>query len=93
MILFYIVNHLQLNPIVNVFRFIQEQVRAVQALNPLERGVFLFTRQILGNRRARIAFAVYAGALHLLVLVTLYESYGGGAGAVRVPEPPAKIWS
>jgi homeobox protein cut-like len=72
-------------------------VRAVQALNPVERGVFLLTRQILGNRRARIAFAIYAGALHLLVLVTLYECSsfggGGGGGAIRVSEPPAKAWS
>jgi len=72
----------------------REQVRAVQALNPVERGVFLLTRQILGNRRTRIAFAIYAGVLHLLVLVTLYEcsSFGRGGG-MRVSNPPSNAWS
>jgi homeobox protein cut-like len=59
----------------------------------VERGVFILTRQILGNRRARVAFAVYAGALHLLVLVTLYEcsSFGTG-GTTKVAEPPIGVW-
>ncbi|KAF8307009.1 hypothetical protein DL93DRAFT_2119954 [Clavulina sp. PMI_390] len=72
----------------------REQVRAVQALNPLERGVFILTRQILGNRRARIAFAVYAAALHLLVVVTLYEcsSFGGGGIAGSPVSKPGGVW-
>ncbi|KAG8985697.1 hypothetical protein FRB90_004505 [Tulasnella sp. 427] len=60
----------------------REAARAVQALNPLERGVFVITRQILGNRRARMAFIFYALVLHFLVLMT---SYGC---ATSSPVPP-----
>lgn len=69
---------------------IQEAARAEQALDPIERAVFLVTRTILGNRRARIAFAAYAGALHLLVLITLYEcsSFASGGGTTKVDPPP-----
>lgn len=51
----------------------QEATRAYQALNPVERVVLSLTRAILGNRRARTLFIIYAAALHLLVMVTLYE--------------------
>ncbi|KIO32240.1 hypothetical protein M407DRAFT_18809 [Tulasnella calospora MUT 4182] len=60
----------------------REAARAVQALNPLERGVFVITRQILGNRRARLAFIIYALTLHLLILMT---SYGCASSS---PVPP-----
>jgi len=68
----------------------REAARAEQALDPIERAVFLVTRTILGNRRARIAFAAYAGALHLLVLITLYEcsSFASGGGTTKVDPPP-----
>jgi len=41
----------------------QEAQRAIQALNPLERAVFALTRAIIGNKRARSAFILYAGSL------------------------------
>ncbi|KAF8331111.1 CASP C terminal-domain-containing protein [Cantharellus anzutake] len=68
----------------------REAARAEQALDPIERAVFLVTRTILGNRRARMAFAAYAGALHLLVLITLYEcsSFASGGGTTKVNPPP-----
>ncbi|KAG8927470.1 hypothetical protein FRC01_007453 [Tulasnella sp. 417] len=59
----------------------REAARAVQALNPLERGVFVITRQILGNRRARLAFIFYALTLHILILMTSY----GCASSSPVP--------
>lgn len=69
----------------------QEAARAYANLNPLERGVFVLTRAILGNRRARGAFIGYAIALHVLVVYTLYEcaqgSPGGGGGLQRQPTP------
>ncbi|KAG0701321.1 CASP C terminal-domain-containing protein [Suillus ampliporus] len=51
----------------------REATRAYEALNPVERGVLVLTRGIIGNRRARTAFISYAAALHLLVFVTMYE--------------------
>ncbi|KAG1729204.1 CASP C terminal-domain-containing protein [Suillus paluster] len=51
----------------------REATRAYEALNPVERGVLVLTRGIIGNRRARTAFIFYAAALHLLVVVTMYE--------------------
>ncbi|KAH9009607.1 CASP C terminal-domain-containing protein [Lactarius hengduanensis] len=45
--------------------------RAYSDLNPLERGVLVLTRAVLGNRRARNAFIVYAVGLHALVMFTL----------------------
>lgn len=41
----------------------QEAQRAIQALNPLERGVFALTRAVVGNKRARTIFIAYSGAL------------------------------
>lgn len=41
----------------------REAQRAVQALNPLDRGVFALTRAVVGNRRARSAFIMYTAAL------------------------------
>ncbi|KAF8348313.1 CASP C terminal-domain-containing protein [Amanita rubescens] len=51
----------------------REATRAYQSLNPVERGVLVLTRSILGNRRARTFFVFYAIALHLLVIYTTYE--------------------
>ncbi|KAF4567546.1 hypothetical protein EYR40_006547 [Pleurotus pulmonarius] len=51
----------------------REATRAYQNLNPIERGVLVLTRAILGNRRARTFFICYAIALHLLVMFTTYE--------------------
>ncbi|KAI0031748.1 CASP C terminal-domain-containing protein [Vararia minispora EC-137] len=50
----------------------REAARAYSNLNPLERAVFVLTRVILGNRRARTAFICYAIALHILVMYTTY---------------------
>lgn len=41
----------------------QEAQRAIQALNPLDRAVFALTRGIIGNRRARSLFIIYAATL------------------------------
>lgn len=35
--------------------------------------MLVLTRAILGNRRTRTAFILYAIALHMLVMFTLYE--------------------
>ncbi|KAG8995628.1 hypothetical protein FRB94_008910 [Tulasnella sp. JGI-2019a] len=63
----------------------REAARAVQSLNPIERGVFVLTRQILGNRRTRLAFIVYALLLHSLVLFT---SYGCASSSPLPPHMP-----
>ena len=42
-------------------------------MNPVEKAVFLLTRAILGNKKARTAFILYACALHLLVMYTTWE--------------------
>lgn len=81
---------LNLSPLVD---FLQEAARAYSNLNPLERGVFVLTRAVLGNRRARNAFIVYAIGLHLLVMFTLYEctmSLGSGT-PVRIRPVPAPL--
>lgn len=41
----------------------REAQRAIQALNPLERGVFALTRAIIGNKRSRSLFILYAACL------------------------------
>ncbi|KAH9978937.1 CASP C terminal-domain-containing protein [Lactifluus volemus] len=61
----------------------REAARAYSNLNPFERGVFVLTRVILGNRRARNAFIVYAIALHVLVMFTLYECAVSSSAPVR----------
>lgn len=66
----------------------QEATRAYESLNVLERGVLVLTRAILGNRRTRTAFILYAIALHLLVMFTLYECSGSsGSHLERKPSP------
>ncbi|KAI0256284.1 CASP C terminal-domain-containing protein [Lactifluus subvellereus] len=66
----------------------REAARAYSNLNPLERGVFVLTRVVLGNRRARNAFIVYAIALHALVMVTLYECTRSSSTPVRMQPVP-----
>lgn len=41
----------------------REAQRAIQALNPLERAVFSLTRAVIGNKRSRSLFILYAGSL------------------------------
>ncbi|KAJ3772944.1 CASP C terminal-domain-containing protein [Lentinula raphanica] len=60
-----------INPF-EVFRG-REATRAIQNLNPIERGVLILTRTILGNRRARTFFILYTLTLHILVMYTIYE--------------------
>ncbi len=50
-----------------------DATRAYQNLNPVERGVLVLTRSILGNRRARTFFVCYALFLHVLVMYSTYE--------------------
>ncbi|KAG2153772.1 CASP C terminal-domain-containing protein [Suillus bovinus] len=65
----------------------REATRAYEALNPVERGVLVLTRGIIGNRRARTAFIFYAAALHLLVVVTVYEC-AWSSGQLQVQPGP-----
>ncbi|KAJ8588870.1 hypothetical protein M405DRAFT_819013 [Rhizopogon salebrosus TDB-379] len=65
----------------------REATRAYEALNPVERGVLVLTRAIIGNRRARTAFMFYAAALHLLVIVTTYEC-AWSSGQLQVQPSP-----
>lgn len=65
----------------------REATRAYEALNPVERGVLVLTRGIIGNRRARTAFIFYATALHLLVVVTVYEC-AWSSGQLQVQPGP-----
>ncbi|KAG2119891.1 CASP C terminal-domain-containing protein [Suillus discolor] len=65
----------------------REATRAYEALNPVERGVLMLTRGIIGNRRARTAFIFYAAALHLLVVVTVYEC-AWSSGQLQVQPGP-----
>ncbi|KAH0588944.1 hypothetical protein H2248_004729 [Termitomyces sp. 'cryptogamus'] len=51
----------------------REATRAYDNLHPIERGVYILTRTVLANRRARTFFVIYALVLHVLVL---YTSYG-----------------
>ena len=51
----------------------QEAARAYSNMNPVEKAVFSLTRAILGNKKARTAFILYACALHLLVMYTTWE--------------------
>ncbi|KAG6867826.1 hypothetical protein C0993_010585 [Termitomyces sp. T159_Od127] len=51
----------------------REATRAYDNLHPIERGVYVLTRTVLANRRARTFFVIYALVLHVLVLYTSYE--------------------
>ncbi|KAI0063715.1 hypothetical protein BV25DRAFT_1824286 [Artomyces pyxidatus] len=66
----------------------REAARAYSNLNPLERGVLVLTRAVLGNRRARNGFIFYALALHLLVMFTTYEcTLNSGSSLQTQPSP------
>lgn len=56
-----------------MMKILQEATRAYDNLHPIERGVYILTRTVLANRRARTFFVIYALALHVLVLYTSYE--------------------
>jgi homeobox protein cut-like len=49
--------------------------------------VLVLTRGIIGNRRARTAFIFYAAALHLLVVLTVYECAWSSGQAQVQPGP------
>ncbi|ODO05678.1 hypothetical protein I350_04738 [Cryptococcus amylolentus CBS 6273] len=66
----------------------REAQRAVQALNPLDKGVFALTRAIVGNKRARNLFILYAGSLHALILFVLWN---GMAASDSSSHPPVTI--
>ncbi|WVW86102.1 hypothetical protein I302_108141 [Kwoniella bestiolae CBS 10118] len=66
----------------------REAQRAIQALNPLERGVFSLTRAIIGNKRARSLFILYAASLHLLILFVLWNTM---AASDSTAHPPVSI--
>ncbi|KAJ3748940.1 CASP C terminal-domain-containing protein [Lentinula detonsa] len=62
----------------------REATRAIQNLNPIERGVLILTQTILGNRRARTFFIFYALTLHLLVMYTIYELSTSSGSQLRI---------
>ena len=59
--------------VIKLTLLLQEQSRAFNSLNPLERVLHILTRLVLGHRRMRIFFIVYAISLHLLVFAMLFE--------------------
>ncbi|KAG6833536.1 hypothetical protein H0H87_005187 [Tephrocybe sp. NHM501043] len=65
----------------------REATRAYDNLHPIERGVYILTRTVLGNRRARTFFVIYALALHVLVLYTSYEC--GAVSQAQVQKQPS----
>ncbi|KAJ6499051.1 CASP C terminal-domain-containing protein [Mycena sanguinolenta] len=67
----------------------REANMAYQKLNHIERGVLVLTKGILGNRRTRAFFIVYAFALHLLVMFTTYECMLSGGSAQQYQKQPA----
>lgn len=69
----------------------REATRAFESLNPLERGVLVLTRAILGNRRTRMIFICYAIALHTLVLFTTYECAISTGSTLRT-QPHPNTW-
>ncbi|WWC64644.1 uncharacterized protein I303_107255 [Kwoniella dejecticola CBS 10117] len=66
----------------------REAQRAIQALNPLERGVFSLTRAIIGNKQARSLFIFYAASLHILILFVLWNTM---AASDSTAHPPVTI--
>ncbi|TRM69395.1 CASP C terminal-domain-containing protein [Schizophyllum amplum] len=62
----------------------REATRAVQNLNPIERGVLVVTRAVLANRRTRTFFICYALALHVLIMFTTYECATGETQTRRI---------
>ncbi|KAF5380342.1 hypothetical protein D9615_004565 [Tricholomella constricta] len=66
----------------------REATRAYDNLNPVERGVLVLTRSVLGNRRARTFFIIYALVLHVLVLYSTYECAGTSQTQLRQQPSP-----
>ncbi|TEB30365.1 hypothetical protein FA13DRAFT_1733679 [Coprinellus micaceus] len=66
----------------------REQTRAYQSLNPLERTVLLLTRPIMGSRRARTLFFLYAIGLHVLVMYTSYSCTASSRDGVQAQTNP-----
>ncbi|GAW04260.1 golgi membrane protein [Lentinula edodes] len=66
----------------------REATRAIQNLNPIERGVLILTRAILGNRRARTFFIFYALTLHLLIMYTTYELSTSSGSQLQIQPYP-----
>ncbi|KAH9839474.1 CASP C terminal-domain-containing protein, partial [Rhodofomes roseus] len=66
----------------------REATRAYESLNPLERGVLVLTRAILGNRRTRTVFICYAIVLHLLVMFTTFECATSSGPQLQKQPPP-----
>lgn len=65
----------------------QEAQRAIQALNPLERAVFSLTRAIVGNKRARSFFILYAASIHILILFIIWNTMAASDTAQPVVSP------
>ncbi|WVR00235.1 hypothetical protein IAU59_007377 [Kwoniella sp. CBS 9459] len=63
----------------------REAQRAIQALNPLERGVFSLTRAIIGNKRARSMFILYTATLHLLIVFVLWNTMAASDSKAHPP--------
>ncbi|WWC91645.1 uncharacterized protein L201_006591 [Kwoniella dendrophila CBS 6074] len=63
----------------------REAQRAIQALNPLERGVFSLTRAIIGNKRARSLFILYSASLHILILFVLWNTMAASDSRAHDP--------
>ena len=57
-------------------------------MNPVEKAVFSLTRAILGNKKARTAFILYACALHLLVIYTTWECALSGSSQDQFQKQP-----
>lgn len=80
----------------------REAQRAIQALNPLERAVFALTRAIIGNKRSRSLFILYAACLvsnyptnmtnaqHLLVLFVIFSNLGSSTTTQPITIQPIR---
>ncbi|KIK67230.1 hypothetical protein GYMLUDRAFT_37309 [Collybiopsis luxurians FD-317 M1] len=66
----------------------REATRAIQNLNAVERAVLILTRTILGNRRARTFFILYALSLHLLLMYTIFTWSTSESHLQRQPYTP-----
>lgn len=82
----------------------REAQRAIQALNPLERAVFALTRAIIGNKRSRSLFILYAASLvslqwcgtwtcadypqHFLVLFVIWNGLGSSTASTPITIQP-----
>jgi len=57
-------------------------------MNPVEKAAFSLTRAVLGNKKARTAFVLYACALHLLVMYTTWECALSGSSQDQFQKQP-----